>query len=133
MTDHLPFIRVSESPLVTELIDFPEIMQDRPGLQKVDIDPGIMLTHFATKFNKREGMFQQAAEIWMMHSLGCRSSLKFPRDLIVREDVFEQLPEIRIAVVADYLHQLGEHLFDIIPGGGEIMRQIDFMFETEAH
>ena len=69
----------------------------------------------------------------MMHGLGCRCFFKFPRDQIVRKDVFQQLPEIRVVVVADNLHQLGEHLFDIVPGGGEVMGQIDFMFEAETH
>ena len=55
-----------------EFPDFAEIVEQGPGHQQVAVQRRVMLRDMLRQAGYAQGMFQQAAEIGMMHHFGCR-------------------------------------------------------------
>src|SRR5262245_3171410 len=78
-------------------------------------------------------MFEQAAEVGVVHGLRRRRLLEFPRRVFIREDALEQAAQIFVFEFADDGHQLGEHLVDVVFGSGEVIGQAVFALLAEPH
>src|SRR5690348_14684172 len=86
-----PFICVIESPVISQLIQLAQIMQDGAGEQQIPRDPGIVALKEIRCVTKGNHVLQQPAQIGMVHELGCRGLAEAASNVVVVQNRNQQL------------------------------------------
>ncbi len=91
-----------------------------------------MRGHAARHAAKRNDVFEQAAEIGMVHDFGGRGALVAAGGFGIGDDAENQLFEPRVGNGFGIAAQLHEHFFDVGGRVREIVGEIDFFWLGEA-
>src|SRR5207249_5703626 len=70
VADQRSLDRVSESPVVCELVDLPDVVQDGAGDQQIAVDPEIAYSDELTQGAEGNSVLEKTAQIGVVQRLG---------------------------------------------------------------
>src|SRR5271156_951199 len=109
-----PLGGVVNAAAVTELINFPDVVQDDAGQKQVRVELGVVGRNRAAQTDEAHDVFEQAADEGVVHGHGRRSSFQLGHDRGVFDHANQQPLEPRIFHGGDGGAQVGVKLLDIV-------------------
>ncbi len=129
VTEELPRRGVDNGAFVAELFELADIVEDARGEQEIDIELGIMRGDAARHAAERDDVFEQAAEIGMVHHFGGRRAFVAAGGFGIDDYAQDQLLEPGIGDGFGVAAQLHKHFFDV---GGGVRESSTNIFSTSA-
>src|SRR5882762_1330572 len=128
VTQQLAFVRVTERTVVAQFLEFSHVMKHRTGQQQVGIGFGIMRENRAAEAAQTQNVFEQSAEIRVVHDLGRGGAFEARNNFRVLHDAFQKAPQPRIFHGGDKCEEFCIKLVHIFRSVREEIRGVHLVF-----
>ena len=127
VSEELAFGGVADGAIVAELIELSNVVEDCGGKQQVEVEFGIMDGYFSCEAAEADDVFEQAAEISVVHDFSSGGTFVARGDLRIVDDVGGEFFQPGIGDRFSVLLELGVEFSDVFFRVREKIREVDFI------
>src|SRR6266704_325600 len=125
VAEELAFDGVADGAFVAEFVELADVMQNRGGEEKINVELGVMRGGLPGKAAQADDVLEQAAEISVMHYFCRGSAFVFRGDSGIRNDRGDEIVQPGVGDGSGEFLELREELIDIFFGVREKVGEVD--------
>ena len=121
-----PFGGVADGAFVAEFVELADVVEHGGGEEQIKVELGIVRRELLREAAETDDVFEQAADVGVVHDFGRRRALEARSDLGIGDDADDKGFQPGIADGFGVLEKPDVHLFDVFFGVRKKIDQVDF-------